>query len=99
MSKKMWLGVAGVGVVCFIAGVVLGDQRPPSKEQMRTAMYKACVNSTSYRPQDDNRSGLHCNRRSIDLMIATLYDGSYIEPLPDATRARYESELDQYKSK
>jgi hypothetical protein len=37
---------------------------------------------------------LHCNRRSIDLMVAVVYNGSYMPPIEVD---KYEAALDKYK--
>lgn len=98
-QKKTYLKIIGVGTASLIVGFIAGRQMPPQKEQVRTAMYQACVNGSSYTPTSGNRTGdsLGCNRRRIDLTIATVYGESYIEPMPDDARADYEKVLQKYK--
>lgn len=95
MSKKtVLLGVVAVGVG-LIFGFFAGRQAP-DKESVRVALYKECVNSVHYKPKSDDG----CNRRSINLMMALIYGGTYVPPPPDTeTIAEYESELNQYKKK
>lgn len=90
--------IAAISTGAALIGASVGHQIPPTKEQVREALYTACVNSTSYKPSSDNRDGFGCNRRSIDLTMATIYQESYIGPLPDLdARTQYERELDKYK--
>lgn len=90
--------VAAVATGALLVGASIGHQLPSTKEQVREALYRACVNSTSYKPSSDNRDGFGCNRRTIDFTMATIYQESYVGPLPDLeARAQYEQELDKYK--
>jgi hypothetical protein len=95
MNKKtVLLGLVAVGVG-LIVGFLVGRQMP-DKESVRVALYKACVNSVHYKPKSDEG----CNRRSINLMMALIYDGTYLPPPPDTEAiAEYESELNKYKQK
>ncbi|MDE4928785.1 hypothetical protein PQH03_29475 [Ralstonia insidiosa] len=80
-----------------LAGAVIGNglSTKPSKDQVRAALYEQCVNSTAYAPKADNKDdSLHCNRRSIDLLVAVIYNDSYMPPI-DVDK--YESALDKYK--
>ncbi|NMV41123.1 hypothetical protein [Ralstonia insidiosa] len=80
-----------------LAGAVIGNglSAKPSKDQVRAALYEQCVNSTAYAPKADNKDdSLHCNRRSIDLLVAVIYNDSYMPPI-DVDK--YESALDKYK--
>jgi len=98
-KKSNWVGVV-LAITGMAVGFAIGHQQSPSKEQVRTALYKVCVNGPAYKPDSDDRGSLVCNRRSIDLTMATIYGDSYIEPMPDAeARAKYESALAEYKHK
>ena len=99
MYGKAKLFGAIVASVTLAVGIAIGHQLTPTKEQVRKALYEACVNGHSYKPDSDNRDGgFNCNRRSIDSTMAAIYGDSYIEPLPDAeARAKYESTLAKYK--
>lgn len=80
-----------------VAGAVIGNglSAKPSKDQVRAALYEQCVNSTAYAPKADNKDdSLHCNRRSIDLLVAVIYNDSYMPPIDVG---KYESALDKYK--
>ncbi|MGM3412921.1 hypothetical protein KXR69_25360 [Ralstonia holmesii] len=80
-----------------LAGAVIGNtmSAKPTKDQVRAALYEQCVNSTAYAPKADNKDdSLHCNRRSIDLLVAVIYNDSYMPPI-DVDK--YESALDKYK--
>lgn len=80
------------------AGIVIGKQLPAGKEEVREALYRACVQGTSYKPAAPNvGEPFSCSRRSIDLAIATAYGDTYLEPIDGPTRAKYESALDKYK--
>ncbi|WP_336696247.1 MULTISPECIES: hypothetical protein [Burkholderiales] len=88
----------GLAVIAAgLAGAVIGNglSSKPTKDQVRAALYEQCVNSTAYAPQANSTDdSLHCNRRSIDLMVAVLYNDSYMPPIDVA---KYEAELDKYK--
>lgn len=95
-KTKTYIGVAVVAA--GLAGAVIGNtvSAKPTKDQVRAALYEQCVNSTAYAPKADNKDdSLHCNRRSIDLLVAVIYNDSYMPPL-DVDK--YESALDKYKS-
>ena len=80
-----------------LAGAVIGNglSAKPSKDQVRAALYEQCVNSTAYAPKADNKDdSLHCNRRSIDLLVAVIYNDSYMPPI-DVDK--YEAVLAKYK--
>jgi CDP-diacylglycerol pyrophosphatase len=84
-------------IAAAVAGALIanGLNAKPSKDQVREALYEQCVNSSAYAPKATNADdSLHCNRRSIDLMVAVLYNGSYMPPIDVA---KYEAELDKYK--
>ena len=87
------LAVIAAGLAGAVIGNTLGST--PTKEQVRTALYEQCVNSSAYAPKADNKDdSLHCNRRSIDLMVAVVYNGSYMPPIEVD---KYEAALDKYK--
>jgi hypothetical protein len=89
-KTKTYIGVAVVAA--GLAGAVIGN---PAKDQVRAALYEQCVNSTAYAPKADNKDdSLHCNRRSIDLLVAVIYNDSYMPPI-DVDK--YEAVLAKYK--
>jgi hypothetical protein len=90
-KTKTYIGVAVVAA--GLAGAVIGNtvSAKPAKDQVRAALYEQCVNSTAYAPKDDS---LHCNRRSIDLLVAVIYNDSYMPPI-DVDK--YEAVLAKYK--
>lgn len=94
-KTKTYIGVAVIAA--GLAGAVIGNtvNAKPTKDQVRAALYEQCVNSTAYAPKADNKDdSLHCNRRSIDLLVAVIYNDSYMPPI-DVDK--YESALDKYK--
>lgn len=94
-KTKSLIGLAVI--VAGLVGAVIGNtvSAKPTKDQVRAALYEQCVNSTAYAPKADNKDdSLHCNRRSIDLLVAVIYNDSYMPPI-DVDK--YESALDKYK--
>jgi hypothetical protein len=94
-KTKTYIGVAVVAA--GLAGAVIGNtvSAKPAKDQVRAALYEQCVNSTAYAPKSDNKDdSLHCNRRSIDLLVAVIYNDSYMPPI-DVDK--YEAVLAKYK--
>lgn len=97
MNTKTKSLIALAVIASGLAGAVIGNtvSAKPTKDQVRTALYEQCVNSTAYAPKADNKDdSLHCNRRSIDLLVAVIYNDSYMPPI-DVDK--YESALDKYK--
>ncbi|ONU62682.1 hypothetical protein A8E67_15110 [Burkholderia cenocepacia] len=94
-KTKTYIGAAVIAA--GLAGTVIGNtlSAKPTKDQVRAALYEQCVNSSAYAPKASNTDdSLHCNRRSIDLMVAVLYNDSYMPPIDVA---KYEAALDKYK--
>lgn len=99
-QNKSYLPIILLAAVALIIGLLVGRQMTPNKEQVRSALYEACINGTGYDAKAGTRLGdsLGCNRRRIDLLMAAVYVDSYIDPMPDEeTRALYESLLQKYK--
>ncbi|MGE0014134.1 MAG: hypothetical protein AB7S62_18130 [Azoarcus sp.] len=97
MDTKKKSIISMVVLAAGLAGAMIGNglSAKPSKDQVRAALYEQCVNSTAYAPKADNKDdSLHCNRRSIDLLVAVIYNDSYMPPI-DVDK--YESALDKYK--